>query len=92
MTQASLPATMLRRLGRAGSTHRERVRLAATDQTLSDDQFIEIRSALLKVSSRMSCSQALDLADLLHTVIRMRRPQRPLQNLDALFCGDAGAG
>lgn len=62
--------------------------MAANDQPLSDDQFTEVRSALLKLSSQMSCSQALDLADLLHTVIRMRRPQRPLQNLNALFCGE----
>ena len=66
------------------------LRLAATDQSLPDDEFIEVRSALLKVSSRMSCSQALELADLLHTVIRMRRPRRPLQNLEALFCDERG--
>lgn len=66
--------------------------MAATDQSLSDDQFTEVRSALLKVSSQMSRSQALDLADLLHTVIRMRRPQRPLQNLEALFCSESGIG
>lgn len=90
MTDGGLVATMLLRPGWPGRAYRETPRLAAADQTLSDDQFTEVRSALLKVSSRMSCSQALDLADLLHTVIRMRRSQRPLQNLEALFCGEGG--
>ena len=90
MTRAGRVATMLRRPASPGRAHGEMLRLAANDQILPDDQFTEVRSALLKVSSRMSCSQALDLADLLHTVIRMRRPQRPLQNLEALFCGEGG--
>lgn len=65
--------------------------MPANDQTMPDDQFLEVRETLLNVSSRMSCSQALDLADLLHTVIRMRKPHRPLQNLESLFCTEAKA-
>ncbi|MDQ8027412.1 hypothetical protein [Brevundimonas sp. GCM10030266] len=59
--------------------------MAANDQSMPETQFTALRAELLRVSGKMSCTQALDLADLLHTVIRMRKPHRPLQNLEALF-------
>ncbi|RYG19975.1 MAG: hypothetical protein EON96_01920 [Caulobacteraceae bacterium] len=62
--------------------------MAIADQSMPEAEFVTLRTELLRLSSHMSCSQTLDLADLLHTVIRMRKPHRPLQNLDALFCAE----
>lgn len=51
--------------------------------------FLALRSELLLAATHMSCEQALDLADLLHTSIRMRKPGRPLRNIDSLFREEA---
>jgi len=57
------------------------------DTPMSEPEFQALREAILGASTRMSCHQALDLADLLHMVIRMRRPARKLRNLGDLFRG-----
>jgi|GEM_PF-3130748 len=62
------------------------------DIPMSEPEFQALREAILAASTRMSCHQALDLADLLHTVIRMRRPARKLRNLGDLFRGHPGCG
>ncbi|MFJ6023520.1 hypothetical protein ACIQC9_02815 [Brevundimonas sp. NPDC092305] len=62
--------------------------MAGLDRIMPDKDYLDLRDSLLKASSQMSCRQALDLADLLHTVIRMRKPHRPLRNLEALFVGE----
>lgn len=60
-----------------------------SERVLPETQFLALRRELLRVSTLMSCDQALDLADLLHTVIRMRKPCRPLHDLDRLFLDEA---
>ncbi|RYG20842.1 MAG: hypothetical protein EON96_00025 [Caulobacteraceae bacterium] len=44
------------------------------DPNLSEADFVSLRTALLALSPQMSCPQILDLADLLHTSIRSRKP------------------
>lgn len=55
------------------------------DRKMADASFLALRSELLLASTVMSAEQTLDLADLLRTAIRMRKPGRPLQNVDTLF-------
>ena len=55
------------------------------DRPMADRSFSELRTELLNTSTKLSCHQLLDLADLFHTVIRMRKPHRPLKNVHALF-------
>jgi len=62
------------------------------DSPMSEPEFRALREAILAASTRLSCHQALDLADLLHTVIRMRRPARKLRNLSDLFRGHPACG
>jgi len=59
---------------------------------MAEAEFQALREAILGASTRMSCHQALDLADLLHMVIRMRRPARKLRNLGDLFRGHPSCG
>ncbi|WP_395945395.1 hypothetical protein [Brevundimonas sp.] len=58
-------------------------------RSMPNAAFLALRSELLLATTMMSCEQTLDLADLLHTAIRMRKPGRPLQNLDHLFREEA---
>ena len=58
-----------------------------TDQLMPEPEFLAVRAEFLRASTKMSCAQALELADLLHTVIRLRNPCRRLRNLDDLFLG-----
>lgn len=59
-----------------------------TDEPMAEVEFLALRAELLRASTLMSCSQTLELADLMHTVIRLRKPCRRLRNLDDLFLGD----
>jgi hypothetical protein len=61
-----------------------------TDEPMAEDEFLALRAELLRASTKMSCSQTLELADVLHTVIRLRKPCRRLRNLDDLFLDEAG--
>jgi hypothetical protein len=65
--------------------------LASADKTMPEEDFMALRQTLLTAAAGMSCPQVLALADLMHTMIRMRKPHRPLRNLDALFLGDEAA-
>lgn len=58
---------------------------------MPDAAYLALRSELLLATTKMSCDQALELADLLHTAIRMRKPGRPLKNVDHLFLDAANA-
>lgn len=58
---------------------------------MPDAAYLALRSELLLATTKMSCDQALELADLLHTAIRMRKPGRPLKNIDHLFLDVANA-
>lgn len=56
------------------------------DKPMAQQSFAALRAELLKTSTQLSCHQLLDLADLFHTVIRLRKPHRPLKNVHELFC------
>lgn len=63
-------------------------RATKTDEPMAEAEFLALRAELLRASTLMSCAQTLELADLMHTVIRMRKPCRGLRNLDDLFLGE----
>lgn len=44
-----------------------------TRSEMPDEAFLALRGELLKATALMSCAQTLDLADVLHTVIRARK-------------------
>lgn len=50
------------------------------DPGLTEADFVSLRRALLTLSPQMSCPQILELADLLHTVIRSRKPPGPVRS------------
>ncbi|RZI59936.1 MAG: hypothetical protein EOP94_02265 [Zymomonas sp.] len=60
-----------------------------SEQSMPEPAYLALRAEILRASALMSCGQALELADLLHTVIRMRKPCRRLRNLEDLFLGEA---
>jgi hypothetical protein len=61
---------------------------ATAGQGLPDHHFEAVRLEILRASQRMSCHQALDLADLLHAVIRMRKRRQPLVNVHRLIADE----
>jgi hypothetical protein len=60
-------------------------------RSMPNAAYLALRSELLLATTKMSCEQTLELADLLHTAIRMRKPGRPLKNIDHLFLGEVSA-
>ena len=50
---------------------------------LHPSHFAALRTEILRTSARLSDEQLLDLADALHSLIRLRRPGRPIRSPDA---------
>jgi hypothetical protein len=55
---------------------------------MSAEHFENLRNELLRASSKVSCAQALELADLLHAVIRMRKRHPCLKNPEDLLIAE----
>lgn len=67
---------------------REPMAGAIPEKDMPEEDYLALRAELLRAATQMSGIQTLELADLLHTVIRLRKPSRGLKNLDDLLMGE----
>lgn len=58
---------------------------------LHPSHFAAMRTEILRTGAELSDEQLLDLTDALHSVIRLRRPGRPVRRFDAWIDGEPPA-
>ena len=56
--------------------------LPATRSGLQPDDYAALKAEVLRSGAILTDEQLLDLADALHSVIRLRRPGRPIRRTD----------
>lgn len=57
--------------------------LRSPDSGLHPNHFAAVRTEIVRTSATLSDEQLLDLADALHSQIRLRRPGRPIRSPEA---------
>ncbi|MFN3931846.1 MAG: hypothetical protein ACK4JY_08880 [Brevundimonas sp.] len=54
----------------------------SNQRTLPSEAYEQLRAEVLRAAVELSDAQLMELTDSLHSVIRLRRPGRPLRNPD----------